>query len=332
MPDYYDDGDSDVQVAAGPQLPATIPPPQPGVAIVGTNRFQMPVQAPQTASEYQAFAAMSSGPRTVQEANQLADEQARDMEFQRQLIQNARVQDASKAVESAMRFQGMRGYERDLQSAIASGLSPEQASTHALLRNAPKMFYAHPQSIAPLLNATRQVPAPSVVDLPGLGKAVRSGVRGERVQFPPASMTAEKTALGSTKPVVDPDSGQPVGFVVVTGPNTGHFQKAEGVDKLTPSNQIAVERTKASIINQQLRDAEVIGLSEDELKSFRKTKLSELDQIQSRLTNLEGKKPAAAKAAAPVAAPVAVKTKEERDALAVGTVYVGPDGKQYRKK
>jgi hypothetical protein len=37
-------------------------------------------------------------------------------------------------------------------------------------------------------------------------------------------------------------------------------------------------------------------------------------------------------ATAPAAGPVKVSTKEERDALPVGTVYVAPDGKVYTKK
>jgi hypothetical protein len=42
--------------------------------------------------------------------------------------------------------------------------------------------------------------------------------------------------------------------------------------------------------------------------------------------------PPAAPAPAAGTAPVTVTTKEERDALPVGTVYVAPDGKVYTKK
>lgn len=119
----------------------------------------------------------------------------RDLEFQRNLLKNVRVQDAAKAVESAMRFQGMRGYERDLQAAQAAGLSPEQAATQALVRNSGKMFFSHPQSLVPAIRSLRQPPAvmpPTLVDLGGGVRGVQAGIGG--AQFHP---------LPQPKPVVE---------------------------------------------------------------------------------------------------------------------------------
>src|SRR5437763_6304738 len=111
-----------------PRLPATLPDIPPGVPTQlpgGVWAARNPINFPEQQQEQ------------------------RDQEFQRALLQNVRVQDAAKAVEAAMRFQGMRGYERDLAMAKSAGLSDEQAATHALIRNSPKMFFNHPQAMAP---------------------------------------------------------------------------------------------------------------------------------------------------------------------------------------
>jgi len=68
----------------------------------------------------------------------------RDREFTKNLLANTRVKDAAKAVSAAIRFQGMRDFERDIEKAVAAGLSREQAAIQAISRRAPHMFYDAP--------------------------------------------------------------------------------------------------------------------------------------------------------------------------------------------
>lgn len=229
------------------------------------------------------------------ERNQLLQEEflrkkedERATEFQRNLLKQVRVQDAAKAVEAAMRFQGMRGYERDLQAAQAAGLSPEQAATQALVRNSGKMFFSQPQAMVTALKALRpppQVMEPTVVDVGGGVKGVRSGPGGNRFQFLPASATAPQHELGGVISVKDPATGAELGYVVSTGPNTGRFQKSESVAKLTPGQAVQALRAQSSVIQAQLGNAYSMP-DKKERDAFTKTKMAELDQINQTIGEL----------------------------------------------
>src|SRR6266542_805908 len=98
----------------------------PGIGVVGPQRFRVGIQAPQTLAQYEALRA-SQGPRTVQEANLIANQAAQEANFQRQLMQSAKVEDAAKAIAASRRYIAMRKLARDWQTGKAAGLSDEQS-------------------------------------------------------------------------------------------------------------------------------------------------------------------------------------------------------------
>lgn len=151
-----------------------------------------PEPAPEQAWEYrespEAFAARQDAFARQQAARQ-AGAIAR-------LYESSRIADAEKAISTAIRFQGLRGYEQD----IRSGLTPEQA----LLRNGPRMFYSHPSAIAPMMRESRPAFVPQwVAPTGGVPGYFRTGQRGSGVSFPPASTIpfepSERTLPSGTK-------------------------------------------------------------------------------------------------------------------------------------
>src|SRR6185369_4141276 len=124
---------------------------------------------------------------------------------------------------------------------------------------------------------------PTVQDFgPGVGKGV---VLGKTLHFPPASATGLQHKLGELIPVPDPITGESLGFVVATGPNTGHFQKAEGIT-LTAPQQVQVERARMSVINAELENVDRLGMKEDEQNEFIKSRMEALQDVNSKLLDL----------------------------------------------
>jgi len=68
---------------------------RPGTAIIGARVVPVGVQPPQTADQYKAWRG-AQGPLTVQEANRLAEEQAREDEWQRQFMESARTEERTR--------------------------------------------------------------------------------------------------------------------------------------------------------------------------------------------------------------------------------------------
>ena len=128
----------------------------------------------------------------------------------------------------------------------------------------------------------------TVVDFgPGVGKGV---VLGKSLHFPPASATGLQHKLGELIPVPDPITGESLGFVVATGPNTGHFQKAEGIT-LTAPQQVQVERARMSVINAELENVDRLGMKEDEQKQFIQSRMEALQDVNSKLLDLSKGRP-----------------------------------------
>ena len=168
-----------------------------------------------------------------------------DSAYLKQLVQNKNLKEAEKAVEFALQFQGMRGFERDLQTAKAAGISDEQAATQALIRNASKMFYKHPQNIAPAL---RMLQAPKVVQ--GTGGVPTYVQAGGRPYWPPASLMP-----GETQPsvVTDPISQERIGVRVPTGPRTSTL-----VRDTRPGSLTDVERQTLKTLESERKEINAV--------------------------------------------------------------------------
>jgi len=123
----------------------------PGIGVIGPQRFRVGIQAPQTVAQYNAWQASMPGPRTVQEANLIANQAAQEANFQRQLMQSAKVEDAAKAIAASRRYIATRKLGRDVQAALASGLPYEQAWAHAAANN----LEAFGGNLAPVTSAMR---------------------------------------------------------------------------------------------------------------------------------------------------------------------------------
>jgi len=100
------------------------------------------------------------------------------MEQMREQINARQFKTAQEALDAAERFQFMRAFQRD----IDAGVAPDKA----LLRWGPGLFKKNPNVIAPMIGQTRPVPPPAVTNIAGF-PVLRSGLRGERAQFAPAS-------------------------------------------------------------------------------------------------------------------------------------------------
>ena len=117
---------------------------------------------------------------------------------------------------------------------------------------------------------------------PGVGKAV---VHGKSLSFPPFSATGTQHKLGEVFTVNDPITKEVLGSVIATGPNTGHFQKAEGIT-LTAPQQVQVERARMSVINAELENVDRLGMKEDEQKQFIQSRMEALQDVNSKLLDL----------------------------------------------
>jgi len=129
--------------------------------------------------------------------------------------------------------------------------------------------------------------APSLVDLGGGAKGV---VMGKSYHPLSPSASATRHELGEVIPVVDKTTETLLGNVITTGPNTGRFEKAEGIT-LTAPQQVQVERARMSVINAELQNVDRLGMKEDEQNEFIKSRMEALQDVNSKLLNLSKGRP-----------------------------------------
>lgn len=132
------------------------------------------------------------------DAATIAQYQARgneaDRDFVEALLSNSRIQDSQKAIDAAIRFQAMRQFERDLEAGKASGMSPEQSTIQALVRNSGRMFFNSPAAAE---RGMRAGTGPRVFQAPGVQPfAVGSSGTPFRLAVPPAGVRAYRTPGG----------------------------------------------------------------------------------------------------------------------------------------
>lgn len=201
---------------------------------------------------------------------------------------------AEQAVASAMRFQGIRQYQQDL----ASGMN----ASEALAKNAPMLFGGPKQNlgnVASFLRATRP-PTTQYRDIGGVLYEIEPGKR----------------------PV--PISQKTPGFANI-GPTI------QRINKLT-------EELKDTRTPQEVRQ----GVPDPGFGILADEKRAQINALRQQLQRAQGPTPQrvvpptlpAGPAATPVPAPEGpqrITTKEQYDQLASGTVYIGKDGRRYRK-
>lgn len=212
---------------------------EPGVGIVGTNRYQVGVQS--DSPDIAAWSARQPNldrAKATEEANRVAKEGL----YLDHLMLNQRTTTSARAVEAALTFQAMRNYERDLSTAKAAGLSEEQAALQALVRN-PKVLGSGAGFGSAVRALTPTPPAftPTPVDVPGAGQFIRQGRYGER-------MVPVPSQEGYTPNVVNVEGAGPV---LRTGKNTSQLLRKDEVNQTQRLNAL---KAQASIYQEQLRD------------------------------------------------------------------------------
>lgn len=289
---------------------------EPGVGVVGTNRYEVGVQPAMTAPDAAAW--QSRQPNLdVDKATEEANRVAKEGLYLDHLLLNKRTQNSAAAVNAAMTFQAMRSYERDLQTAKSAGLSDEQAAVQAFFRN-PRAVNG--TQVASMVRATTPAPEPFVpttMDMPGVGPVIRQGRYGEKIT-PTATLNSDY----QPNVVTLPDGTQ----VLRTGPKQSQLLKKD--TGITGGQQVSALSAQARILSNQLSDMPP--------RDPRRTTIgARLDRITDELDALLPKSKAAPENVAtpePAAGTVRVTSKAERDALPKGTKYIGPDGKSYIKQ
>ncbi len=236
--------------------------------------------------DQQARAAAMAGQQAAQDA-QMFD-------------QMSRVARSTKDIEIARRSIDVMGLQRDIQNGVPIH---EAVARHPIALGSGFGGAFKATAPAPV------VPAPSVLNLPGMPPAVRSGLHGEHVQFPPAS-TAE-TALDTKGAVLnDPETGKRLGMVVRTGPHTQHIVLDKVPLGTDPRTANAIYGSQERGLLKQLEDLEMRAA----LLNPKNPKHQEAVDLQDQLKTVRQNRAAliqAPAAAAPVA-PVAPAAKPVR--------------------
>jgi hypothetical protein len=213
--------------AANQVVPPSQIIPGGGTATIGTQTipFNRQVWDASDWSRYiQRADAYDAIKRQVQQNEESAKmKAAEDREFMSLMSQNAGVKQSQQAVSAAMKFQAMRGYERDFQAAKASGLSDSQAGLQAFFRN-PTVVSG--QSVM----AAQPAFEPKATTIGG-APAVRSGRYGERVQFVPQNNGIQMT-------VSPPDS---VGGIPMGPPRTTYRGPVDKMQEFQRTNSPAIK-------------------------------------------------------------------------------------------
>jgi hypothetical protein len=117
--------------------------------------FQFEIPAGSDSPEVRRQAALDDMQFNVQRRQ--AEQAAEDEQYMKDLMANAQVQQAQKAIDAAMKYQSMRRFDRDIEAAKASGMSSEQAMIQAAMRN-PLAFGGGSGAVS-VINAIRPPPA-----------------------------------------------------------------------------------------------------------------------------------------------------------------------------
>ncbi len=249
-----------------PPIPWPDNPPDVGQQPYGVSRFDLPsgVKAFYVHPDYRDRQ-LELGRQA--EAARIARDQA--AEDARMMDQAMRAAHSMKDIEAAQRsIQVMRGM-RQLQAG---------APLYQVARENPLMFGSQ---LGATLRATAPVAAPTFGRTPS-GAEYGLDARGG-IHFTPGTGQGPAHQLGDRIPVRGPN-GEDLGYVVATGPQTGHYQKPEGIE-LNASQQISVQRARITAINAQLANAFTIKDSKERDK-FISDKTAELDNISKTLTEM----------------------------------------------
>lgn len=284
--------------------PSDAPVPAARWSSIGTATDQLRAGQPVTALPSQPawsgkdWAAWQQRQAVVPQAAQAAQVQAQAMREQVELEQTLQANQAAnkslKAIQASVQFLGLRRYQNDL----AAGIPVEKA----IARNAPLMFWTHPQSIAPALRAAQPAPVPSVMTDPASGE--RAWVSGGRVTRIPVPLPAFTTPSTTAQPVTTPE-GKVLGYSAITGPRSARIISAQREGSLSDVEKAQLrnlEKRQAAI--QKEMDSSNFQLQEPlpEYKPAHDKMRSELAQITEHMNSLLGKGTPAAPATAPAAA------------------------------
>lgn len=293
-------------LSAGPpvdQTPIHVPsgvsnePPMTGTAIVGDQTMPFPVQQDTLAQQAGWIARFNEFDRIKRQAEE-------DRAWQEMYKQNLQVQQSVRAVESARRFQAVRQYQRRYNELAA--VDPSTASARAAAEY-PEAFGA---SVGGFIRATAPAFTPTTMNMPGIGTVVRSGAHGEHVQFPP-----EASLPGTTPKEITTEGG------------TRLVQRGRNNWQVLPKD----EPTKVQ--DQHFLQAELVRLDKMRPTPEVKAKIAgyekELETLRKEIKSPTIGAPAIPKVSVPA---IRITSKSQRDALAPGTRYIGPDGKTYVKQ
>lgn len=203
----------------------------------------------------------------AEQAALAADQRVQDQRFMDALTQNARMQNAEKAVSAAMRFQGIRGFERDLSAAKAAGLSEEQATLQALTRNAGRMFADAPGDIAPSVRALQ--PPQAVPAANGIPAHIIAPPQ-RRPYFPPSESVVQPLPV-----TVEEIPGTGRKFVR-TGPRSGQILPS---DELSLNNKLRILEAKAQALADQ--SALASGTNKVELSKKLDAVMADMDKLMT---------------------------------------------------
>lgn len=254
-----------------------------------------PVQLPGGAWAYQ------QSPERMQAAQQEAQAIVAQAQAQResaalaQMLKNVPVAQAEKAIQTAIRFNGLRGYNRDFSALKAAGMTDEAAATKALLSNGHFMFYGQGNALAQNLKAMTPPARPRWVppqgDAPGHFETRTGGVA-----FPPASMTEQPLSTEAAE-IMDPTSGKRLGVTARTGPRTQRIILDEPDKNLTPDAQARIYAAQERGVLSELDSLDAISALNNPKSPRHDYYLGLKDQLkgirQKRDALLSGAKPTA---------------------------------------
>ncbi len=259
------------QFATEPQIQAAV-----GQLNAGQPVTALPIQAWSLDQQRAWNDKLTQYDRQAAVTQQAAEQAARDAAM---LEQMSRVAKSTKDIEVAMQQVDIHRFQSDL----ANGVPAWQAA-----QRSPRVL------TSPLVASIQNQVQPSFV--PGGGAEPPHFVtRSGGVAFAPAHTTQPQHKLGDLVPVPDPTTGELLGNVVATGPTTGHFEKAKE-SALTVPQQALVERTRATVLQNQLREADTATFTDEKAReAYKKSKRDALEDVNQRLERLNQPKVAAPK-------------------------------------
>lgn len=236
-------------------------------------------------------------------------------DYMAQMAKVGRLDKAEKDVEQAMRFLGMRGVERDVQSGVPY---PQALSKHLpyLAWGSPQ----HAQAYSKIIDAAAP-PAPlSMQDVNGV--QVLRTPKGDRI-VPRNAIPQPEITSARTIPLTDP-SGNPVpGYFAVPSPTgrgfTAHQQK-DTEPKLTPGQQ---RLSVNDAIKDKTAEIEAVPWAAKNDKAGQAERKAKLDVLNAELEELRAMRPSLLKKKESKASGPPVPPKADRK---IGQVYQTPKG------